>query len=101
MSYRVIIPTTAVTTVTTTIVTSHQIITTTTTGTTTTSYRVITATSVSDAEPDVALVVDGGGVRELVSLEVDQGGRLAHAVLELAHDLTINWTSEMEKQDFM
>jgi hypothetical protein len=54
---------------------------------------------VSDAEPDVALVVDGGGVRELVSLEVNQGGRLAHAVLELAHDLTINWTSGMKKNN--
>ena len=51
----------------------------------------------SDAEPDVALVVDGRSVRELVGLEVDQGGRLAHAVLELAHDLTIDWTSVMEK----
>ncbi len=54
----------------------------------------------SDAEPDVALVVDGGGVRELVSLEVDQSGRLAHAVLELAHDLTINWTSGMKKKQY-
>ena len=47
----------------------------------------------SDAEPDVALVVDGGSVRELVRLEVDERGGLGHAVLELAHDLAVNGTA--------
>ena len=55
--------------------------------------HVITAAGVPDAEPDVALVVDGGGVRELVRLEVDERGGLGHAVLELAHDLAVNGTA--------
>lgn len=57
------------------------------------TYHIITAAGVPDAEPDVALVVDGGGVGELVRLEVDERGRLAHAVLELTHDLSVNRTA--------
>ena len=44
----------------------------------------------SDAQSDVTLVVDGGSVGKLVGLEVDQSCGLAHTVLEVSHDLTIN-----------
>ena len=58
--------------------------------------RIFATSGVSDAEPDVALVVDRGRVGELVSLEVNQSRRLAHAVLEFPHDLTIDRASEIE-----
>ncbi len=54
---------------------------------------VVTASRVLDAQSDVALVVHGRGVRELVRLEVHQRRRLARRVLELAHDLAIDGTS--------
>ena len=50
----------------------------------------VTAARVLDTELHVALVVDAGGVRELVSLEPHQGSRLAGAVLELSHDLLVH-----------
>jgi len=40
-------------------------------------------------------------VGELVSLEVNQGCRLAHAVLELTHDLSIDWTAEIQEEHHM
>ena len=46
-----------------------------------------------DAELHIALVVDTAGVRELVGLEPHQSCGLAGAVLKLAHDLIIHWTS--------
>ena len=56
------------------------------------SYHLITASSMFDAELDIALVVDTAGVRELVGLEPDQGRGLAGAVLELPHDLIVHGT---------
>ena len=53
---------------------------------------VVTASRVLDAQSDVALVVDGRGVRELVRLEVHQRRRFARRVLELAHDLPVHGT---------
>ena len=54
------------------------------------SYHLVATARVLDAELDIALVVDAGGVGKLVSLEPHQGGGLAGAVLKLSHDLLVH-----------
>ena len=59
------------------------------------------APGVLDAEPDVALVVDGVGVGELVGLEAHGGRGLAAAVLELPQDFVVNRTTESKRHSFL
>lgn len=57
-------------------------------------YRVGTSSTVFHAEFDVALVVDTRCVRKLVSLEIYLGLGIVIAVVELAHDFSIDWATD-------
>lgn len=56
------------------------------------THHFITATSVLNAQFDITLVIDGGRVRELVRLEVDQSGSLGSTILKFAHNLVLHRT---------
>lgn len=54
--------------------------------------HVVAAAAGLEAEPHIALVVDGRGVGELVRLEGHRGTGLVHRVLERAQDLVVHGT---------
>lgn len=62
------------------------------------AYHVVTAASVLDAEFNVALVVYGRGVGELVRLEADTRGRLGRCVFQGAEDFIVDGTPGMKRR---
>lgn len=57
------------------------------------SYRIITATSMFNAQSHITLVIYRWGVGELVGLEMNQGSGFATTILKLAHDFFLHGTS--------
>ena len=61
----------------------------------------VVAAAVLQAEPDVALVVDGGRVGKLVRLELDRGPRPLAVVLERAHQLLVHRTASVVEEQLV